>query len=412
MATEWISRNDVFAALDMCAVLAHYEIETGRGSSFRVHCPFHEDERPSCSVNPGKKMFNCFGCGENGNVLDFIAAMENFDPKAEFRTVLEVAIEIIGHNPTPEKGSGSGKRHKSKTKKGKPENKRSLKEVGNEQSPASNPKPNKQRRKRKTKKKIEAESQLEPNRVLEGPAFPLKLEKKHAFLKQRGFDRELLNGFGIGYEPRSNAMMTGRICFPIHNAKGELVAYSGRWAGEEVDAAGNFIDSKGRVQERYKLPNGFKKQLELYNLHRVLSQYPKRKQRRKVFLVVVEGFWSVLRLHSLTRSNKGKQNGNIPVVALMGCSISPQQIALLREYGFSRIVLMLDGDDEGKAASKKIIPKLAKHFFVKDANLPDGAKPDTVDEKFLLGFVQSTPKQKPEPKHLHSTPEINASASP
>ena len=158
------------------------------------------------------------------------------------------------------------------------------------------------------------------------------------------------------------------------------------------------------MQERYKLPKGFAKQLELYNLHRVLQHLPKPKQRRAATLLVVEGFWWVLRLHSLTRSKRkskkvhGMRKGEIsarekptagfPVVALMGRTISKQQIELLRKYGFQNIILMLDGDDEGRKATKAILPKLARHFFVKDANLPDGTKPDDVDEKFLKKIFQ------------------------
>ena len=53
--------------------------------------------------------------------------------------------------------------------------------------------------------------------------------------------------------------MAGRICIPIHNAKGELVAYAGRWPGEDVPDG----------QERYKLPPKFHKSRVLFNLHRL-----------------------------------------------------------------------------------------------------------------------------------------------
>ena len=393
---EWISRDAVFAALEMNQVLEHYRIQPGRGSSYRICCPFHEDERPSCSINPRAKVFNCFACGEQGNVLDFIAGMEGLDPAKEFRAVLETAIELIGYNPTPERGNR--KSSKVSRASGK-DSQRDEAEVENAetQSAADEPeatetevqakaKPAHKRGKAVEATKPDDSLELEANRVLEGPAFPLKLERAHPWLMERleaiGLTAEDAERLGIGFEPRSNALMAGRVCFPIHNAEGELVAYAGRWASDEVNADGRFVDGKGKEQERYKLPGGFRKQLELYNLHSVVRQFPEDKNNGLRPLVLVEGFWSALRLSSLT----------IPVVALMGLSISEAQIRLLKEHGFDHLILMLDGDEEGKSATQVMLAKLAPHFFVTDANLADGVKPDTMDEASLIALRESLPK--------------------
>ena len=310
MATEWISRDSIVAALDMCAVLAHYDIKAGRGTSFRIHCPFHEDDRPSCSVNPGAKVFNCFSCGEQGNVLDFIAGMEDLDPKAEFRAVLEKSIEIIGHNPTPQR-SKSKRRKLSSTKtegmhqkhdtttpkhgdgvardgndqlcdKPKPwddvDRDGADEDVDNNTVDGKTPAPKKGKKRSSSAKlhKPDGSLQLEPNRVLEAPAFPLKLQSKHewldAQLKRIGVSWSVADEFGIGFESRSNALMANRVCFPIHNGNGELVAYAGRWASDDADEQGRFFTENGREQPRYRLPKGFHKQLELFNWHRGLEQ--------------------------------------------------------------------------------------------------------------------------------------------
>ena len=39
-----------------------------RGARVDGRCPFHEERSPSFSVNPGKKLYYCFGCGEKGDV--------------------------------------------------------------------------------------------------------------------------------------------------------------------------------------------------------------------------------------------------------------------------------------------------------------------------------------------------------
>jgi hypothetical protein len=39
-------------------------------------CPFHEDKTPSLHVNEDKGLFHCFGCGESGDVFDFIMKLD------------------------------------------------------------------------------------------------------------------------------------------------------------------------------------------------------------------------------------------------------------------------------------------------------------------------------------------------
>ncbi len=61
--------------------------------------------------------------------------------------------------------------------------------------------------------------------------FELKnLDVKHPYLKQRGVGAKTIKEFGLGYCNRG--LMKDRVVIPIHNPKGELVAYAGRAAGE------------------------------------------------------------------------------------------------------------------------------------------------------------------------------------
>ena len=65
---------------DFRTVLAHYALSPiGQGEQAKIHCPFHDDAKPSCSVNLGKGLWQCHtGCG-SGNVLDFVHRMETRD---------------------------------------------------------------------------------------------------------------------------------------------------------------------------------------------------------------------------------------------------------------------------------------------------------------------------------------------
>ena len=45
-----------------------------RATSGSAAVPFHEERSPSFSVNAGKKLYYCFGCGAKGDVIDFVRA--------------------------------------------------------------------------------------------------------------------------------------------------------------------------------------------------------------------------------------------------------------------------------------------------------------------------------------------------
>ena len=54
----------------------HYGIAVGRGGM--ACCPFHDDRHPSMKVDT---RFHCFGCGADGDVIDFTARLYDLSPK-------------------------------------------------------------------------------------------------------------------------------------------------------------------------------------------------------------------------------------------------------------------------------------------------------------------------------------------
>jgi hypothetical protein len=46
------------------------------GKEYHGLCPFHADKTPSFHVNEDKGVFHCFGCGESGDVFDFIMKLD------------------------------------------------------------------------------------------------------------------------------------------------------------------------------------------------------------------------------------------------------------------------------------------------------------------------------------------------
>jgi DNA primase len=151
---------------------------------------------------------------------------------------------------------------------------------------------------------------------------------------------ETIVDFGIGF--CAKGMMADRIAIPIHNAKGEVVAYAGRFPVEEPPEG----------TTKYKLPPGFRKSQELYNIDRA-SKEPADQP-----LVIVEGFFDAMKLH---------QHGCRKVVALMGSTMSAAQEELIRQHtnSQSHVIVMLDENEAGQAGREDIACRLSKICFVR-----------------------------------------------
>ncbi len=65
-------------SVDLVGVIESCGIALKRsGKSYKGFCPFHEDTKtPSLSVPPEKHLWQCFGCGAGGDVIDFLRKKE------------------------------------------------------------------------------------------------------------------------------------------------------------------------------------------------------------------------------------------------------------------------------------------------------------------------------------------------
>jgi CHC2 zinc finger len=79
-------------------VLAFYNIQhRGRGDQRKALCPFHNDTKPSLNVNLRKKVFNCYPCGDGGDIIKFVAKKEYpADPDGHRMEAAEKLAEICG----------------------------------------------------------------------------------------------------------------------------------------------------------------------------------------------------------------------------------------------------------------------------------------------------------------------------
>lgn len=309
--SNYVDFKAVKASVSMLQILDHYGL-TERfkrtNDSLSGACPLHNGENPTqFRVSLAKNCWNCFGqCKRGGNVLDFVALKEGV-------SLRQAALRISEwFNLSFDVPTSDGKA-----------------DVGGE-----TPKP---ARPRASAKSRDATDDTGPNKPL---GFQLQnLDTAHPYLTERGVSKETVMEFGLGF--CGNGSMTGRIVIPIHNVQGQLIAYAGRWPGEPP--AGT---------PKYKLPAGFKKSLELFNLHRAIQQ------SSDAPLVIVEGFFDCIKLW---------QHGLKRVVALMGSTLSLAQEELIRKHTNAQalVLVMLDEDEAGQAGRQEIVCRLSRFCFVK-----------------------------------------------
>lgn len=49
------------------------------GSTYKIHCPLHEERTPSCKIYTKSNDFWCFGCNQGGSTIDLVMARDDVD---------------------------------------------------------------------------------------------------------------------------------------------------------------------------------------------------------------------------------------------------------------------------------------------------------------------------------------------
>jgi DNA primase len=313
-----------------------------RGRNFVGLCPFHREKTPSFNVNPELQIFKCFGCGVGGNAITYLMSREGLSfPDAARRLAARAGVAV------PE-AAEPGER-----------------------------------------------SRWQP--LLEANAFAAELYARTlADAPEAGAARAYLDGrevgtaardtFRLGWAPAawdtlleaarasglaesalleagllSRSERTGgvfdrfraRIVFPVSDAAGRVVGFSGRRLEEGEDAPKYLNTAETPL---------FRKGELLFGLG-----LTKNAIRQRGEAVVVEGNFDLVSLHE-----RGVPN----VVAPLGTALTESQARLLGRYA-PRVVLLYDGDEAGlKAAFRSGDELLARGLEVRIAFLPAGRDPD------------------------------------
>jgi DNA primase len=284
-------------------------------------CPFHDERSPSFSLDPVKKVYNCFGCGEKGDVFSFVQKTHGVDfvQALEFLADLtHVELERAEEDPEAERRRAAQDRLRSLLTRAAQFYSAYLWKAGEAEGARSY----------LAARGLER-AVLEEFQVGYAPAAGDKLIQQAA---KAGFSAQDLVTAGLARrrDARVEDAFRGRIIFPLADQRGRVLGFAGR--GLRDGQRPKYLNtSENRAV-------GFFKGQLLYGMHQARTAAMKTGR-----FVVVEGYTDVLALH---------QAGVPECVAIMGTSLTdPQLEELTRVQG--TVFLALDADNAGKNATSR-----------------------------------------------------------
>ncbi|MFQ5866943.1 MAG: DNA primase [bacterium] len=364
-------------------VISEYLPLKKTGSNFKALCPFHQEKTPSFIVSPQKEIFHCFGCGEGGNVFNFLMKHE----KINFIEAVERLAERAGISLPKDKASREETSRISQERK-------SLFEINDHAAGFF-------------------------HRCLKSSS---SAQKAREYLKKRGLGEEIINKFGVGYAPGSGKglleaavdrgyskalleraglitfsekrndycnLFFDRIIFPISDVQSRIIGFGGRVLGERSP---KYLNSPETAV--------FNKGKTLYALNLAKQSIQKNNQ-----IIILEGYTDVLTCHQFGVANS---------VATLGTALTSGHVSIISRYA-EEAVIVYDADTAGvKAALRGLDLLIGSGLKVKVAVLPEGSDPDIFlrsqgVEKFQKEISQSLSLIDYRIKLISQTTDLNSS---
>jgi len=293
--------------LDIVNVVGRYVNLKQTGKNYVGLCPFHNEKTPSFVVSPDIQRYKCFGCLESGDIFNFLQKIENIDfPEALEKLAKEAGVEL-------------------------------------------------KRQEGFSKYKILEEINYKATRYYYNQLKKDKIAMD--YLEQRGFSKESIKNFGIGYAPRKpelrkyllrtknysqrqlldSGLFTlkdkvvkekfyDRIMFPIRSTRGKVLGFTGRvlpgndWGPKYMNSPDTPI---------------FHKRENLF------GQYESRQEiRKKDLAILCEGSTDVVSAH---------QHGIKNIVAPLGTGLTKEQLEKLSKTT-KNVLFFFDSDKAGQDA--------------------------------------------------------------
>lgn len=325
-----------------------------QGRNFVARCPWHNDRRPSMTINQERQTWKCWPCDIGGDVFSFVMRRDGVDFPAAVRVLAELAgIPVEQYTGGP------------KTKPGDPDDRDTLFAA----------------------MKLVADAYFD---ILESDdSADARIAR--AYLADRGIDDENRKRFRIGFAPDSWSfavdllaqnkfsgavahasglasprrsgdghvdMFRGRLMFPIIDLQNRPISLGGRVIPEIAKRHG---DSAGGKYINGRETLLFRKSHQLYGL-----QLAREAIRRQGQALVMEGYTDVI---------AARQAGVETAVAVLGTALGEQHVKILKRFA-SKVVLVLDGDAAGQKRADEVLELfVGADVDMRVMTLPEGNDP-------------------------------------
>jgi DNA primase len=304
-------------------------------------CPFHQETKPSFSVNPEDGLYYCFGCQAAGDLIEFYRTIHGLDfPEAVAALAEEAGIELAVLGSPNSAG---------------PSRKRLL--------------------------EMHAMAVQAFREALSGPSGTTARQ----YVQRRGIAPSLVESFALGCAPaqwdflwerlrrkgysiqealaaglvnqkdggRVYDRFRGRLMFPIWNLSGQVIAFGGRALHD--DDGPKYLNSPETPL--------FTKGDHLYGLYQARQAVGASRR-----ILLTEGYVDVLALH---------QFGFPASCGVLGTALTGEQVRRLSGF-VQHVDLVLDGDTAGrKAAFRSAEMLLVQGLSCAVVQLPDGEDIDS-----------------------------------
>ena len=313
----------------------HVTLRPAGSGSLKGLCPFHDEKTPSFTVRPAAGAWHCFGCGEGGDVLAFVMAIDHLT----FAESVERLAGQLGMELQYEESSGRSGRREGETGG-----------LG------------------KRARLVEA------NRAAAEFYHDALIDSSEAraardFMRGKGFGGKAAARFDVGYAPSSGGALAGhlrdkgfsedelvtaglvgrgqrglydrfrgRVIWPIRDITGDTVGFGARRLYDDDKIAAKYLNTSETPL--------YKKTSVLYGLD--VSKKSMASSRRAV---IVEGYTDVMACHMA---------GVDTAVATCGTSFGVDHIKTLRrilrdepDLSPARVVFTFDGDSAGQKAAMR-----------------------------------------------------------
>ena len=348
---------------DIVEVVSGYSrLKKSGGRTYKGLCPFHPEKTPSFSVDQAKGLWHCFGCGEGGDIYNFVQKAENlpFPQAVEWLARKSgFALHYEEMRPGEKKEAGLRARVIEANESAAEFFHRVL---------------------------MESKEAVAARRYLEGREFGPPVSKRWRLgyapghdrlcrhLLERDFSYDEIVAAVLGRKSERDGGLYDtfrqRITFPTWSLQGDVIGFGARALGDRQPKYLNTSETPA-----------FRKSRVMYGLDRAKSSIARGQA------LIVEGYTDVIALH---------EAGITEAVATNGVALAESHLELLKKF-CDRVVLMFDADRAGSGAAERgfeLYTRVGIEVLV--APLPEGRDPaDEIQSSGADGLRSIIARAKP-----------------